>query len=54
MDTNIIGSSLDGLANLGVHAIPDIHDRGGFLEDTECLDEGRRKPFSGTTDVKVL
>lgn len=52
--TDIVCSFLDGITDFGVQAVSDVYDRSCFLQDTECLDEGRRQPLCGSTDVEVL
>ena len=52
--THFVRSLLDGLANLWIHAVANIHDGSRLLEYTKRLDDGLGQALRGATDVEVL
>ena len=54
IQTHVICSLLDSVANLWIHAIANVNKRRRLLEDTKGLDEGFWQALRGTTDVEIL
>merc|ERR1712106_776359 len=50
---NFISCFADGFSHVGIQAKLFIHLRCCFLQDTKCLDHGKRHTFSGSTDWEV-
>ena len=53
-ETYIVCSLLNGVTYFWIHAIANVDDRGGLLEDGKCFNQGWWKSLCGTANVKVL
>lgn len=52
--SDLNGSFLDSLVNLGIKTVSHVNCGCSLLENTKSLDEGLRKSFVRTTNLKVL
>lgn len=50
----LIGSLLDGIADLGIQAIGHIDSGGGLFEHAKCPDQRLRHAFTLATNIEIL